>query len=56
VNFSHIPKFRILECDKTTPLKKESRPEILRAEKKVDQGIIRMEYELTRRVAFIGAS
>jgi hypothetical protein len=44
VKFHHIPKFRILGCDKTTPLKG----------KKADQGMIRMEYELTRSVAFIG--
>jgi hypothetical protein len=32
----------------------ESGPEILSVEKKADQGIIRMDYELTRSVASIG--
>jgi hypothetical protein len=56
VNFSHIPKFEILGVTRLPPLKKESRPEILRAEKKADQGMIRMEYELMMSVVSIGAS
>jgi hypothetical protein len=37
------------------PLEKESRPEILRVEKKGDQGMVRTEFELMRNVPFIGA-
>jgi hypothetical protein len=34
VNLSHIPKFEILGCDKTTPLNRNLVPRFSRTEKK----------------------
>jgi hypothetical protein len=40
VNFSHSPKFKILGCDKTTPLNKNLASRFLGAEKQRSQGSV----------------
>jgi hypothetical protein len=43
VNFSHIPKFKICGCDKTTLLNRNLVPRFLGTEKKKKQGTVRTE-------------